>query len=98
MYNSNCYSLFCAYACTCTCRLGTKLIKLSSDNKRTWKEGEADELELKLHEANGKLSKLETQNANLKGKISILKHQLALSWKRTTPYSHVTSKTNSVIN
>ncbi|XP_019859907.1 PREDICTED: protein fantom-like [Amphimedon queenslandica] len=76
-------------------RLGTKLIKLSSDNKRTWREGEADELELKLHEVTGKLSKIETQNAHLRGKVSILKQQLALSWKRATPYGHVTSKTNS---
>lgn len=81
-----------------SCRLATKLLKLSSDSKRTWKEGEAEDTEERLHETLGKLNKLENQNANLKGKISILKQQLASSWRRSTPYGHVTSKTDSVFN
>ena len=77
--------------------MATKLLRLTADDKRGLsirKGGEGmEELVTELQE---RVRELEKQNANLKGRVTILRQQLDTRGKRHTQYDHVQSKIISV--
>ncbi len=85
-------------------RLATKLLKLSSDEKRELclkkglVKGGTDQSEEIIIELQEKIRELEKHKANLLGKVSILRQQLDTKGKRHTLYDRVPPKINSVIN
>lgn len=91
-------------------RLATKLLKLTSDERRELslkrkleKKGlgsghsnKTDELEEMVFELQDKVRELEKQKANLMGRVTILRQQLDSRGKRHTPYDKVQPKVNCV--
>lgn len=85
--------MYCAFI-----RMATKLLRLSSDEKKIRGErgDNISDVEDKLVDLSEKLRQMEIQNANLKGKVTVLKQQLESRGKRHTPYDHIPSKINTV--
>lgn len=82
-------------------RLATKLIKLTSDDKREvslrkGSKGRAIELEDTVIELQERVRELEKHKANLMGRVSILRQQLDTRGKRHTQYDRVQPKVQCV--